>query len=242
MSKIINKQNVKIFFQERAKTHNKVYPLKSVIYQDKNPSLAKDRDAFEKKKIISIINFSKNDVVLDVGCGIGRWAGEICDKVKKYVGIDYIEEFINISNSIYKNKKNTHFICLDGAKLLNPKVKPHSPFTIIMFVGFFMYIDDHEAYDVLKQVLKVSCQNSQIIIREPIGIEKEVVLNNVWSEEMETYYSAKYRTCDYFKKMFKDILYNENYKLTFDDALFPNNLNNRTNTRQHLFCLKRMSK
>ena len=240
--KKVNKEKVKIFFEERAKTHDKFHPLKSVIYQDKNPSLAKNRDLFEKKKIKSIINISKNDVVLDVGCGIGRWAGEISGEVKKYVGIDYVNEFINIANLTHKNKANTHFICLDGKNLSSLEVKYHSPFTIIMFVGFFMYIDDNEVSNILKQTLKVSNYNSQIIIREPIGVDKEVVLDNVWSEEMETYYSAKYRTCDYFKKMFKDILIKEKYELTFDEALFPSHLNNRVNTRQHLFCLKRMTK
>lgn len=240
--KKVNKKNIKKFFKDRAKKHEESNPLKSVIYQDKNPALAKTRDAFEKNKIISLINISKDDVVLDIGCGIGRWAKEMSSMVKKYVGVDNVEEFINISKKTYKNNDNTHFICQDGVNLLSKKIKSHSPFTIIMTVGFFMYISDEEAYEVLNKILKISNNKSQIIIREPIAIKKELVLNNVWSDEMETRYSAIYRTRDRFKKIFSDVLYGEGYSLVIDEALYPEELNNRIETKQYLFNLKKISR
>ena len=101
----IDKKNIKLFFEQRAKTHDENHPLKSVIYQDKNPSLAIERDILEKKKIKKILNISKNDVVLDVGCGIGRWADGMSHVVKKYVGIDFTNEFINIAKKNIKNIK-----------------------------------------------------------------------------------------------------------------------------------------
>jgi len=239
--KKIDKKNIKLFFQERAKTHDENYPLKSVIYQDKNQALAKDRDAFEKNKIKKLLNISEDDVVLDVGCGIGRWAEGMSNVVKKYVGIDYISEFINIAKKKYKYNNNIHFICLDGSKLSAPEVKSHSPYSIIMIVGLYLYIDNEKGYNILKQVLEVSANECLIIIREPIAVEKEMILNNVWSNDMETYYSARYRTCDWFKKMFGDLLFEEGYKLIIDEALFPDHLNNRKETRQHLFCLKKIA-
>ena len=84
--KIISKKKIKIFFKDRANTYDEKQSLKTVIYQDKNPMLAKERDLFEKKKIKDILNVSKNDVILDIGCGIGRWADGMSEKVKKYVG------------------------------------------------------------------------------------------------------------------------------------------------------------
>lgn len=239
--KKINKTNIENFFKERAINHDVKNPLKSVIYQDKNPSLAKKRDKYEKNKIKKILKPSKSDVILDIGCGIGRWAEEMSGSVKEYVGIDYISEFIDIAKAKYKNNTNTHFICLDGTKLSNLEVKNLSPYTVVMIIGFFMYIDNEEIYDVLNQILKVSNEETQILIREPIGVDKEVVLNNVWSNEMETHYSARYRTSDQFKKIFNDLLIREGYNLVVDEALFPKQLNNRIDTRQHLFYLKKMS-
>lgn len=239
MTKIVNKQNIKIFFQERANTHDKNNPLKSVIYQDKNPLLAKKRDKFEKKKIYKILGLSRSDVVLDIACGIGRWADLISKVVKKYVGIDYMDDFIKIAKKNHINNKKVHFICADGTQLYNSKVNYHSPYTIILISGFFVYINKKDSYEVLRQILKVSCDKTKIIIREPIGVKKEIILDNVWSEEMETYYSARYRTQKEFKKMFKDVLFKEGYELFVDERLYPQNLNNRKDTAHHLFCLKK---
>ena len=46
----------------------------------------------------------KNKTFLDVGCGIGRWAEDLSKITKKYVGIDYVREFINIAKAKYNNQ------------------------------------------------------------------------------------------------------------------------------------------
>lgn len=238
----IDKKKIESFFKERANKHDENQPLKTVIYQDKNPNLAKERDKYEKYKIKKIINFSNNDTVLDIGCGIGRWADEISNSVKRYVGIDFINEFIDIANSKYKKKNNIQFFCLQGSELSEGRIINHSPYSIFMILGLFPYISDDDGYGIIKQLNKISSDNSKIIIREPIAIEKEMILNNVWSEDMETNYSAKYRTHDWFIKMFNDFLLSKGYKIVVDEPLFPNHLNNRKETKQHLFCLKKTSK
>ena len=42
--------------------------------------------------------------------------------------------------------------------------------------------------------------------------------------------------------MFSDLLFEEGYNLIIDEALFPNHLENRKETMQHLFCLKKFIK
>ena len=235
----IKSRNVKTFFLLRAKSHDKLNPLKTVIYQDKNPKLAFKRDKYEKRKINKIIKIKNEDSVLDIGCGIGRWAEEMPKKLKKYVGIDNINEFIKIAQKKKIKKKNIFFIHIDGNNLLAPKIKIHSPFTIILIMGLFPYIKDSQCYEILNKILKINSENCKIIIREPIAIKKELILNNIWSDDMETYYSAKYRTHNWFKKIIRDTLINHGYKILRDKPLYPNYLNNRKETRQHLFYLKR---
>ncbi len=240
--KKIDKKNIKIFFEERAKTYDENNPLKSVIYQDKNPILAKERDLYEKTKIKKILNLSKDDTVLDIGCGIGRWASELYEKVNKYVGIDYMESFIEIAKEKYKKRNNVYFICLNGSDLNNSDIKFHSPYNLVMILGLYPYISNDEGYNILENILKISNNFTRIIIREPIALDKELILNNVWSDEMETHYSAVYRTQKYFEKMFGDVLFNEGYELSLSEPLFPNHLNNRKETRQHLFYLEKGDK
>jgi len=238
-NQIINKKNIETFFKQRANNHDEQNPLKTVIYQDKNQNLAKKRDVYEKNKIKSLVNFSKDDVVLDIGCGIGRWADEISSGVKNYIGIDYIKEFIDIANFKYKNVKNTNFFCMECTKISSSLISSYTPYTVFMILGLFPYISDKEGYKILNEIKTIGSNFNQIIIREPIGIQKELILNDVWSEDMETKYSAKYRTQSWFKKMFDEILVDEGYKLIVDEPLYPDYLNNRLETRQHLFCLKK---
>ena len=238
--KKIDKKNIKAFFKERAKKHDKKNPLKSVIYQDKNPKLAKDRDKYEKNKITKLININQDDIVLDIGCGIGRWAERVSKVAKKYVGIDYISDFIDIAKVKHKKNANTYFVCLDGVKFINSKIKFHSPYTVFIVMGLYPYINDKEGYNVLKNILKICANKSKIIIREPIATKKQIALNNIWSDDMETHYTATYRTHDWFKKMFDDILFKEGFSLIIDEALYPKHLNNRKETKQHLFCLEKI--
>lgn len=239
LKNIINNKNVKTFFRQRAKLHDVKNPLKTVIYQDKKPHLAIQRDIYEKKKIKKLINIDKEDSVLDIGCGIGRWANEMPNKIKKYVGVDNSIEFIKIAKKNIQKKKNKFFICLEGSNLLSPQIKSHSPFTIILIMGLFPYIDNNSCYKILNKILKINTLNTKIIIREPIAIKKELVLDNVWSDDMETFYSAKYRTHNWFNQIFKETLLKNGYKIVKDEHLYPKYLNNRKETRQHLFYLKR---
>ena len=52
-------------------------------------------------------------------------------------------------------------------------------------MGFFIYIDNKQGYDVLKQILEVSDKRCQIKLKETIGVKNEIVLNNIWSDEMQ---------------------------------------------------------
>ena len=55
----------------------------------------------------------------------------------------------------YGYQNNIHFICLDGTKLSHPEVKSHSPYTVIIIVGLYLYIDNEEGYNILKQILEI---------------------------------------------------------------------------------------
>ena len=93
----INDQAVKTFFEERAK---KALPHKYnyVIYQDDHPELAIQRDEYEKKFILEKIYINDGIKILDIGCGVGRWADAFVNyNIGKYVGTDICSEFLQIA-------------------------------------------------------------------------------------------------------------------------------------------------
>jgi ubiquinone/menaquinone biosynthesis C-methylase UbiE len=60
---------------------------------------------------------SKEKVVLDVACGIGRLAKFVAPKVKEYVGVDFSSGMIEKARERYKGYPNVDFIRNDGTSL-----------------------------------------------------------------------------------------------------------------------------
>ena len=65
------------------------------------------------------IKFTKEDVVLDLGCGIGRTCKWVAPYVKKYIGIDFIPEMIKKARIHNKEFQNAEFIVNDGRRFGN---------------------------------------------------------------------------------------------------------------------------
>jgi len=62
-------------------------------------------------------NLSKNDIVLDIGCGTGHLTCKIAEKVTKILGIDISKKMIAISNELSKNINNSTFLQMEIEKL-----------------------------------------------------------------------------------------------------------------------------
>ena len=98
----------------------------NIIYLYKNlykkfgisPSSVKARDTKQQylrfKHLISLVNIKKNDKILDIGCGFGDLSNYLKkNKIYcKYLGVDFIKEFVQVANKLYGNKR-TKFTNLD---------------------------------------------------------------------------------------------------------------------------------
>jgi ubiquinone/menaquinone biosynthesis C-methylase UbiE len=62
------------------------------------------------------IKFKKEDVVLDLGCGIGRTCKWVAPQVAKYIGVDFIPEMIKKARIHNKEFQNAEFIVNDGRR------------------------------------------------------------------------------------------------------------------------------
>ena len=109
-------------------------------------------------------------------------------------------------------------------------------FDLIWISGLLIYLNDKKIKKLLNNCKKMLNQNGLIIIRDATAKKKELILKNKFSEELNTFYSAKYRTKSQYNKIFsKDffILNNEN--------MFPkeSSLNKRKETILRIYKLKK---
>ncbi len=241
----IPSKDVLDFIEKRTQQFNDKHPLTAILYQDKNPELAEQRDIEEKKIILPQLSLTGQENVLDIGCGIGRWAITLAPSIKNYVGIDASNGLIRRAKSLV-HAPNVSFFCINAHKLKSSKtIQKKQPFNLFIITGLFIYLNDSQLKDVLEGISScIANDNATIYIREPFSIKNErLTLNNFWSEELSAQYSAIYRTQEEFIKLWQSTSLNLHFKPPRFLPLFEDvKLNNRTETRQMYCVLKKEAK
>ena len=237
------KQNIdygstKSFFDRRAGKYNEENPYSVTMYQDDNADLVRRRNQYETEKLSRFLDMDRNCDVLDLACGVGRWADALKDKFGSYTGIDFSEEIIGIAKS--RNMlPNVSF--LTGALTeLDTVLETEQRFDRILIIGALMYLNDEDISVAAEQVEKHCKANAIICIREPIGIENRLTLKDFYSAELNDNYNAIYRTRDELIQLVFPELLEKGFSIAREGFLFDDtDLNNRKETAQYFFILKR---
>jgi ubiquinone/menaquinone biosynthesis C-methylase UbiE len=88
---------------------NKKFRINSEVvknYFNKKQSLVftDEKAKHEEKELLKVIKLSPNANVLDLGCGDGRWANLLENKIQKYVGVDFSEVFVKKAKGNFDNR------------------------------------------------------------------------------------------------------------------------------------------
>jgi len=235
----IDEGAVTAFFEDRVTRYDAAHPLVSVIYQDSNPELAKARDEHEKRVVLPLLVLSPALSVLDIGCGIGRWADALVGKVGRYHGTDLIQGLIDIAAKRFSNSPTFSFQALKAQDNYPERLTVAPPFDLIIVTGLFTYLNDADCDNVLSNILRCCAPKARIFLREPVGLEQRLTLKDIWSEELQHSYSAIYRTADEYLSMISAGLGTQGFSVVRSAPLFPSELSNHKETTQHYFILDR---
>lgn len=236
----IEYEETKLFFKNRAEKFHADNPYSVTMYQDNNKELVKERNKREVEKLYPFLKLSTDSTVLDIACGIGRWADAIKTEIKKYSGFDFSGELIEIAN-IRNTRDNFYFYegnVKEVEKIL--LLKDLGKYNTILMIGILMYLNDSDIVDVLEQIER-SCEDHAIIcIREPIGIKDRLTLKNFFSEELQDNYNAIYRTREELIHFMDKPFFEKGFIIKEEGFLFgEDSLNNRKETGQYYYILER---
>lgn len=233
----IDYHTTQIFFENRATKYNEKNPYSVTMYQDNNPELAMIMNKKEKNILYPKLHLSKNSKVLDIACGIGRWADAITDDIDEYLGVDFSEELINIAKN--RNKKTNYNFLVGDLKNIEQITYPKK-YNVILMIGILMYLNDEDLTEILEKISTVCDSNSLICIREPIAIEDRLTLKDFYSNELHDNYNAIYRSREELIHMFEKTLLKKGFKIAEESYLFNDEvLNNRKETSKYFFILKK---
>jgi 2-polyprenyl-3-methyl-5-hydroxy-6-metoxy-1,4-benzoquinol methylase len=147
----------------------KINPSIIKNYFDKTASLVFSEEAskLEEECLLKFIPEDKKLSVLDLGCGNGRWANVLKDRLVNYVGVDFSNTFIDQANERF-NDTNISFHCMSAQEYIQDE-----KFDIIFIVGLMTYLNDVEIVRMVSNLNKMLETGGKLIVRNVTLGEKE---------------------------------------------------------------------
>ena len=198
--KSINKENVKEFFDKRASKD--VDSLMTITSFQEKENL--DQRQLEESQILEENIQFKGKKILEIGCGLGRWAEFFHDKCEAYLGIDYAKNLIELAKKNY-NYENCHFQVMSALDIDIEQLIIKPPFDIIFIAGVLIYLNDEDIPLLINEINNITSEDKLIYIRETISVmDNRLTLKDFYSEELEVDYNAIYRTEDELLAFFEE--------------------------------------
>ncbi len=228
------------FFSKRAGKYQVNNPYSVTMYQDNHPELVGERNKTEIEKLCPKLHFSKNSRIVDVACGIGRWADAINVEVEEYCGVDFSGELIRIANQ--RNEKKNFFFYEGGISEIEEVLRKNKRgrYNTVLMVGILMYLNDGDLLRSLRAVENICEKEAVLCIREPIGIYERLTLKDFFSEELQDNYNAIYRTREELHTFLDEAFLQKGFYVMEEGFLFDEDiLNNRKETAQYYYVIER---
>ena len=202
----IDTVNTISFYNQRAKTiKNREQEYTTVLLGDQDPEYAVKWDEYEKGFVLPKLMLNRNKVVLDLGCGMGRLADAVSDKVKEYYGVDFSSEMIAVAKQNVRNN-NCHFYTMSIVDALSdPKITARK-YDLVLMAGVSMYINEDELKESYRLLRNLVNKDSLFYFEESVGKIERLTLNHIWSEDLQDYYGAIYRTREEYKSLIDEYI------------------------------------
>ena len=228
-------------YNERAeRLKNMKSPYTAVLLGDQNPEYADKWNIVEKELILPFMEADKTKSVLDLGCGIGRWAESLLPLCKNYTGVDFSDGMIEEARKRCRYLINdTSSFVYDSVQNFLDKADTGRKYDIIIISYVCMYINDSEIEHVMNKISKIASENCVIYFIDTVGLEKRLTLNEIYSEALKSDYSAIYRTVDEYNDLYGILEKSGFEKVSFGFMPKLNNEEAYAETDRHYTVLKR---
>ena len=202
----IDTENTISFYNQRAKTiKTREREYTTVLLGDKDPDFSVKWDAYEKQFILPKLKLTKEKAILDIGCGIGRWAEAVVGQCKEYYGVDFSSEMIAVAKENIK-KENSHFYTMSLVDALSDLKITARKYDIVLMTGVSMYINEEELIKCYHGLKRLAKRDTLFYFEESVGKKERLTLNHIWSEDLKDCYGAIYRTREEYKSLIRECM------------------------------------
>jgi len=231
----IESENVKVFWNNNAKKDSS---LKSVLLgYDFGKNSADLHNQKEAKIVMDFIGNGKKNI-MDIGCGIGRWAYNLKPVIKKYDGIDFSDEFIKAANLNFKDFDEINFYCMPATDIDRKIIS--GKYDVVIVTGVSMYINDDELDKLYENINSFTQKESLLYIQDTISLLKtRLTLKDFYSKELKVKYNAIYRTKEEYETLFRKYLPAFKLDKKGTELLLDKNSGAREETNERYWCFRK---
>lgn len=203
----IHTESVQKFYDKRADLVDEK-GWGAISLGDEDPSIAGRVYDYDRDTLFPKLGIDENSRVLELGCGMGRWAKIVLPYCKSYCGVDFSEEMLKVAKKICKDyAEKSNFFHLSASQAVENEPTFYSgAFHCIILSGVCIYINDDELTHIFESLPALAKQHCTICVKETTAIERRLTLNDFPSEALKSNYNAIYRTQKEYAAMFQPLL------------------------------------
>lgn len=202
----IDKDKVRGFYNRQAASSES--KMGSVFLGNQSPEVLEQKNSYCKDYILPMLDAKDHTRVLDLGCGIGRWAEFVLPNCGCYCGVDFSEEMIRAAEQTCNSQGGSFQLhCMSVVDAAAQDAAFYgSTFDLVIISGVLMYLNDPDVERIFRCLPSLLAERCTIYSAEPIGLERRLTLNDFPSQTFHTEYSAIYRTHEEYDAFFAPLL------------------------------------
>jgi len=207
----IKTNNTLEFYNERAKKLDSMEcPYTAVLLGDQNPKHAEQWNIFEKEHILPKLQIDENSVILEIGCGMGRWAETVIPLCKCYRGVDFSSGMIETAKKrcVFPDKDYEFINASFQQAVTDENLFGGIKFNLVIIGGVCMYINDCDMDMCIRGLTDLLSDKCRMFLTETVAVKTRLTLDECPSEALKTTYDVIYRTPDEYNEYYKPLFEN----------------------------------
>jgi SAM-dependent methyltransferase len=142
-------------------------------------------DLLQKMALEEVLELKGNEIVLDFGCGSGRFSCWIAPRVKKVVGLEITPEMIELAEK-NRTAQNVEFMVYDG---LHFPVFPN-PFDLVLSVGVLQIMEGELLKNTLSSLTQYVKKDGRFYLIEQVSNNTKMDRPNI-KEYLDAFKESK---------------------------------------------------
>lgn len=208
----LSTEMVKAFWSKRSSMYEEK-GLNATFCGNQNLETALKETEFDQEYIIPRLGLTKASRVIDMGCGIGRFAKMMLPRCGFYCGVDYTQGMIQVTEQVCREiiesgsqagSYSLHHLSVSETVERDPAFLG-GPFDVFVMWGVGMYMNDAELEHTFRLIPRLMKDHAIILLQESMGLGKRLTLDQFPSESLESTYSAIYRTKEEYKQIYSPL-------------------------------------